>query len=92
MVQALGQLCHPRASVFDPSIRDTVYSIDDLPTIDAKAFFAENYVTEGMRQLLSESFSRLEGKNQSASGTCLLSQSMGGGKTHNLLALVVCHA
>jgi len=87
MVQTLGQLCHPRASVFDPSIRDTVYSIDDLPTINAQAFFEENYVTEGMRQLLTEAFSRLEGKNQSASGTYLLSQSMGGGKTHNLLAL-----
>lgn len=87
MVQALGQLCHPRDSVFDPSIRDTVYSIDDLPSINAKAFFAENFVTEGMRQLLTEAFTRLEGKNQSASGAYLLSQSMGGGKTHNLLAL-----
>jgi len=28
--------------VFDPSVRDTVYSIDDLPNIDARAFFAEN--------------------------------------------------
>lgn len=87
MIQTLGQLCHPRDSVFDPSIRDTVYSIDDLPTIDAKVFFDENFVTEGMRQLLTEAFTRLEGKNQSASGAYLLSQSMGGGKTHNLLAL-----
>jgi len=87
VVHSLGQLCHPRKSVFDSSFRDTVHSIDDLPMMDAKEFFAENYVTEGMRHLLTEAFSRLEGKNQNASGAYLLSQSMGGGKTHNLIAL-----
>ena len=87
MIHSLGQLCHPRESVFDSSVRDTTLSIDDLPTMDAKEFFAENYVTEGMSQLLTETFSRLEGKNQNASGAYLLSQSMGGGKTHNLIAL-----
>jgi hypothetical protein len=40
-----------------------------------------------MKILLSEAFKRLEGKSANASGTFLLSQSMGGGKTHNLLAL-----
>ena len=40
-----------------------------------------------MQQLLSEAFARLEGESQSAAGAFLLSQSMGGGKTHNLLAL-----
>ena len=85
--QTLEQACTPRASVFDPAVRDTVYSIDDLRQVEARQFFAENYVTAGMKQLLSESFQRLEGKSQHASGAFLLSQSMGGGKTHNLLAL-----
>jgi len=40
-----------------------------------------------MRILLTEAFNRLEGKTTSASGTFLLSQSMGGGKTHNLITM-----
>jgi hypothetical protein len=86
-LKTLEQACKPRQSVFDQTVRDTVYNIDDLAQIDANAFFAENYVTEGMQQLLTEAFQRLEGKSSSSSGTFLLSQSMGGGKTHNLLAL-----
>lgn len=85
-MKSLEQACTPRSSVFDASARDTVYNIDDLSSIDPGKFFAENYVTDGMRQLLSETFKRLEGKG-SAAGAFLLSQSMGGGKTHNLIAL-----
>ncbi len=87
MFKTLEQACTPRRSVFDPAIRDTVYNIDELNRIDAARFFAENYVTDGMRQLLTETFKRLEGKSQSSSGAFLLSQAMGGGKTHNLIAL-----
>ena len=87
MPKTLAQATTPRASVFDPNIRDTVYNIDDLNQIDPQTFFAENYVTQGMKQLLTETFKRLEGKSHNASGAFLLSQSMGGGKTHNLLAL-----
>ena len=87
MIKTLSEACKPRASVFDPSVRDTVYNIDDLHSINAKEFFAENYVTEGMKQLLTEAFRRLEGRSSSTSGAFLLSQSMGGGKTHNLIAL-----
>lgn len=87
MFKTLEQSCTPRRSVFDPSIGDTVYNIDELTRIDAATFFSENYVTEGMRVLLTEAFKRLEGKSQSSSGAFLLSQAMGGGKTHNLIAL-----
>ncbi len=87
LTKTLEQVCTPRESVFDPSVRDTVYNIDDLDSIDPQNFFAENYVTSGMSQLLTEAFRRLEGTSESASGAFLLSQSMGGGKTHNLLAL-----
>ena len=81
------QACTPRAGVFDASRRDTVLDLGDLigGRIDAGEFFAENYVTEGMRTLLTEGFRRLEGK--SAQGVFKLTQAMGGGKTHNLLAL-----
>jgi hypothetical protein len=87
MYKTLEQTCVPRRSVFDPAISDTVYNLDDLPDIDPTRFFAENYVTDGMRQLLTEAFKRLEGKSPSSSGAFLLSQAMGGGKTHNLIAL-----
>ena len=86
-MKTLADLCKPRASVFDKARLDTVYNLDDLPTIDPDDFLSENYVTEGMRILLTEAFNRLEGKTTSASGTFLLSQSMGGGKTHNLITL-----
>jgi len=86
-MKTLGELCKPRASVFDHTRLDTVYNLDDLSSIHPEELFSENYVTEGMRILLTEAFNRLEGKTTSASGTFLLSQSMGGGKTHNLITL-----
>ena len=86
-MKTVKQLCTPRASVFDPTRRDTVLDLTDLVDgrIDPADFFAENHVTEGMRTLLAEGFRRLEGK--SAQGVFKLTQAMGGGKTHNLLAL-----
>ena len=87
IAQTLAQACVPRSSVFDPAIRDTVYNIDDLGTINADRFFTENYLTDGMKTLLSETFKRLEGRSENAPAAILLSQSMGGGKTHNLLAV-----
>lgn len=53
--------------------------------IDANAFFEENYLTEGMERLLREAFSRFSG--ESSQGIYVLSQAMGGGKTHNIVAL-----
>lgn len=86
-MKRLKDSCTPRASTFDPTRRDTVLDLSDLvgKRIDPAAFFAENYVTEGMKTLLTEGFQRLEG--QSAQGVFKLTQAMGGGKTHNLLAL-----
>ncbi|HEV2526876.1 MAG TPA: DUF499 domain-containing protein [Thermomicrobiales bacterium] len=89
MIPSLLEACVPRQSVFDTNLRDTVYSLDDLASIDGRAFFAENFVTGGMRTLLTEVFSRMDGSNPDANGSFLLSQSMGGGKTHSLLALAL---
>ena len=86
-METVKQLCVPRPSTFDASLRDTVLHLGDLVAnrIDAAQFFAENYITEGMATLLTESFRRLEGR--STQGVFKLTQAMGGGKTHNLLAL-----
>ncbi len=87
-MKTLRQACTPRATVFDSTKRDTVPDILDLAKgrIDPAEFFSENYATQGMRTLLSEAFKRLDGGAQ-AQGIFRLSQSMGGGKTHNLIAL-----
>ena len=86
-MKTLKQACKPRASVFDSTKRDTVHDILDLVNnIEADTFFDENFATQGMRTLIAESFKRLEGRGQ-AQGIFRLSQSMGGGKTHNLIAL-----
>ena len=86
-MKTLKDICTPRASTFDPARRDTVLDLSDLVErqIDPAEFFAENYVTEGMKTLLTEGFQRLEG--HSAQGVFKLTQAMGGGKTHNLVAL-----
>ena len=84
---AVKRACIPRASTFDPTRRDTVLDLSNLidGRIDPDEFFAENHITEGMKTLLTEGFRRLEGK--STQGVVKLTQAMGGGKTHNLLAL-----
>lgn len=83
----LNRLCTLRPVVFDPQKRDTVLDLSDLISkrIDPAAFFEENYITEGMKTLLEQTFRRLEGKSEQ--GVFKLRQAMGGGKTHNLLAL-----
>lgn len=86
-MQTLKELCKPRDSVFDASRRDVVLDLTDLidDRIDPEAFFKENYLTDGMKRLFREAFRRFEGK--SASGVIKLTQNMGGGKTHNMIAL-----
>lgn len=86
-MKSLQQLCEPRDTVFDSQRRDTVLDLTDLigDRIRPAEFFDENYITEGMKTLLEQGFRRLEGK--SSQGVFKLKQAMGGGKTHNLLAL-----
>lgn len=86
-MKPLKELCTPRDSVFDIAKRDTVLNLTHLTAdrIDATAFFEENYVTEGMRTLLTEAFRRLQKKSEQA--VFKLTQAMGGGKTHNLITL-----
>ena len=84
----LKSACTPRKSVFDKNRRDVVLDLSDFleDKIKADAFFEENYVTGGMKTLLEKTFDRLEKRSDQAA-TFLLTQSMGGGKTHNMIAL-----
>src|SRR5260370_34132771 len=80
----LSELATPRQSVFGRGHSDTVAEIADLPKLDARAFFAETYITEGMGVLLRQVFDRL--MTRSDQGGFRLKQAMGGGKHHNLIA------
>lgn len=86
-MKTLFDTCKPRESVFDESKRDDTLDLANLTdySIDADAFFRETYITAGMSQLFDIAFSRFAGK--AASGLIKLTQSMGGGKTHNMVAL-----
>lgn len=86
-MKPLSELLATRPSVHDAAFRDTVLDLKDLQgsNIDPANFFAENFVTDGMRDLLTQAFKRLEGRSDQ--GVFLLRQAMGGGKTHNLLTL-----
>lgn len=84
---SLKSLCQPRSIIFNPQLRDTVLDLGDLIAgrVNPHTFFEENYITEGMKILLEYAFKRLEGKSDQ--GVFRLKQAMGGGKTHNLIAL-----
>lgn len=86
-MKTLKELCTPRESVFDRDRRDTVLDLTDLieSRIKPGVFFEENYRTGNMRVLFREAFRRFQGRTQQS--TFLLTQAMGGGKTHNLIAL-----
>ncbi len=87
-MKTLKQTCKPRKNVFDRSKRDIVLDLSDLlqpGKIKAPEFFEENYITGGMKSLFRESFRRFKGDSQQ--GIFKLTQAMGGGKTHNLIAL-----
>jgi predicted AAA+ superfamily ATPase len=86
-MRSLEQLCKPRQSVFDRNRRDVVLDLTGLleDRIDPGEFFEENYFTTGMKRLLQEAFRRFAGT--SPQGVFVLTQAMGGGKTHNMIAL-----
>ena len=85
---SLNTYCHPRPSVFAADRRATVLSLDTFlrGQVDGPEFFEENYFTNGMLTLVDRAFRHLAG-NAAGSSVFLLSQAMGGGKTHSMIAL-----
>ena len=88
-MQTIKTLCKPRESVFADTARDDVLNLSDLieGKIDVNDFFDENFKTKGMEILFETAFRRFQGKSET--GVIKLTQAMGGGKTHNMLALAL---
>jgi predicted AAA+ superfamily ATPase len=86
-MKTLKELCVPRQNVFDQSKSEDELDLTDLleGNVEPAKFFEENYITEGMDLLFKTAFERFHKK--SARGLIKLTQSMGGGKTHNMIAL-----
>lgn len=74
-------------SVFDDYKREDVLNLSDLieNRINPYDFFEENFITDGMTRLVDAAFNRF--KRKAPTGVIKLTQAMGGGKTHNMLAL-----
>jgi len=85
---SIQQLCKPRDSVFVADRRATVLSLDTFlhGQVHGGKFFDENHFTQGMWTLVDRAFRHLGGSG-AGSSVFLLSQAMGGGKTHSMIAL-----
>lgn len=85
---SLQALCKPRPSVFAADRRATVLNLDAFleGKVNGEEFFQENYFTNGMLTLVDRAFRHLGGEG-AGSSMFLLSQAMGGGKTHSMIAL-----
>ena len=85
-MKTLYELCKPRTDIFEDSKQDDALDLANLMdnSIDAENFFEETYITEGMNTLIDITFQRFAGKG--SRGLIRLKQSMGGGKTHNMIA------
>lgn len=84
----LKSLCQPRPSVFAADRRATVLNLETFlnDQVNGPEFFDENYFTSGMLTLVDRAFRHLGGAG-AGSSVFLLSQAMGGGKTHSMIAL-----
>lgn len=88
-MNTISEMLKPRENVFSDTAREDVLNLTDLAEnrIDANKFFGENFQTQGMTVLFDTAFSRFKG--ESDTGVIKLTQAMGGGKTHSMLALAL---
>jgi predicted AAA+ superfamily ATPase len=68
------------------SMKDQIENLHELINgeKDGSAFFEKNYITHGMEQLFRQGLKRLAGKSKDT--VFQLTQAMGGGKTHLMIA------
>jgi predicted AAA+ superfamily ATPase len=85
-IGTIKQLCSANAVVTGDSLVEQVAQVEDLAKgkIDGREFFRRNHFTSGLELLVRRGFERLAGKSED--GAFYLTQAMGGGKTHSLIA------
>jgi len=88
--------CEPRPEVLKGELKEDIFAARLKKVIDGDAeevyqdpdrFFQNTFVTEGLRQLLTEALGRLTGRQPANNPFVRLETAFGGGKTHNLIAL-----
>lgn len=82
-MKPLSGLCTPRNFEKDTDVLDITDLIENK--IDPDLFFDTNFKTQGMSVLFKTAFDRFKGR--SPQNLIKLTQSMGGGKTHNMISL-----
>ena len=91
-IKTVRELCRPHDDLHNLSLQETVIDISSLarhprPTqLAPDYFFSRNVFTVASQKLVELSLGRLDG-NASLDGVFLLSDGMGGGKTHSILTL-----
>lgn len=85
---SIRSFCEPRPSVFASDRRATVLNLDTFlrGQVQGAEFFEENFFTNGMLALVDRALRHLGGSG-AGSSVFVLSQAMGGGKTHSMIAL-----
>jgi hypothetical protein len=95
-VESLFDLVRPRVDVLAGELTEARFaaSLEDVATDqaadaygDAGKFFAATYPSGGLRTLLNEALGRVGGGKPDGASVIRLETNLGGGKTHNLIAL-----
>lgn len=96
MTKDLFNACTPRGDVLAGDLAESIFaaSLDEVvrgtaPVAygDAEQFFAATFPSAGLRELLLEALGRVTGARPTAPPVIRLETNLGGGKTHNLIAL-----
>jgi uncharacterized protein DUF499 len=85
-IPTIKQLCKGSSAVTSDGLVEQVAQVEKFDEVvrDAREFFRRNHFTDGLNRLIEQGFARLAGRSEQ--GSFYLTQAMGGGKTHSLLA------
>jgi hypothetical protein len=86
-MKTLHKAVEVRESVYNKKMKDEVLDLSDLrnENIDSERFFEETYITDNMETVFDTAMNKF--RNKSGNSIIKLTQAMGGGKTHNMIAL-----
>lgn len=84
-MRTVRDACKLHDNALNVKLSDQIEQLDELIKAEGsgEAYFKKTYITQGMKDLVSEGFARLAG--QTSQTVFHLKQAMGGGKTHLLV-------